>query len=327
MGVVILLTELPANSSAASRFGPVEIVAITAVCDANGGVTGVLGVVNRSSESVSDQVPLILARHIPPSRGGFSHFLPTGVSGLVTVTLGPSDGALLPYGPLSTAGVAAQANALRVEVDTNTRPDLNPERSESFPPCGAQPSPTPPPPTPVPTLGPAPLTPVPTLSPPSPTPTFFDDVIPTVRGPILPPQAGIGPADAGDRRWTPLLFVGMALAVSGATLSLGTQVVQPWYRRTRMTAVRAAEARLPRTGLLAGGQPLVVRVSSIDHFSAFVDTLRTLNGMANVAQARAVLLKHGDGLFHVTLNAAIPRTALLESLSEMLGRAVQIDRI
>ena len=132
------------SPGAGQRFGPVEVIEVTAGCQSGGQVSGTITVKNRTQESVSDQVPLALKEHIPPSRGGSPQFVPTGVGTTVSVSLDPGETKTLSYGPLSTAGVDPDANALRVDVNSQ---DINPERSESFPPCVVPPTATPVPPT------------------------------------------------------------------------------------------------------------------------------------------------------------------------------------
>ncbi len=334
-GLIIVLAELPRSLSAsASRFGPVEVVEITAACTADGAVTGSITVSNRTQEPVSGQVPLILAQHIPPSRDGSPFFMPTGAGDTVPVSLSPSGRVTLSYGPLSTAGVDGRANALRVEVNTAQRPDINPERSESFPPCRqAQPTPTPtsprPPGSPTPPPTTPPETPGPTDQPPAtatstgvgPTPTSEVLVVPPQ---VKPPDAGMGAADGGGL-WSPWLLAGLALAASGATLSIGAQVVRPArLHRRRATGV----AHLAARHRAAAGQPvrpLVLRVHPIDDFFAFVDMVRTLNRFSGIATARAVLLQRREGVFEITLATPGDLDALGQSLADALGSNVHID--
>lgn len=174
------------SSLASPPFGPVEIVSITTTCGPNGAVSGTITVRNRTQQPVSDQVPLILTDHVPPSRGGSPHFMPTGASTLANVTLGPGATATFSYGPLSTAGVDPDANSLRVEVNTNLRPDLNPEKSASFPPCGVSPTSTP---TNTPTH-------TPTNTPPPPTNTPVPTATPTNTPPGQPTPTNTPPTEA-----------------------------------------------------------------------------------------------------------------------------------
>ena len=143
MAVAGTLLAERGSSLASPPHGPIEIVEITTDCAPDGTVSGMITVRNRAEQPVSDQIPLLLTEHIPPSLGGNPHFMPTGVTTLVNVSLGPGEIATLPYGSLSTAGVDPDANALRVEVNTGLRSDLNPEKSESFPPCPPSPTNTP----------------------------------------------------------------------------------------------------------------------------------------------------------------------------------------
>lgn len=139
---------VPPGSAAGSPFSAVEILHIEAFCRSDGSVAGTITVRNRSEENVSDAVPLVLAQHIPPARGGPPFFEPVPGSRVeVEVSLEPRSTATFAYDGLDTSAVDPRANALRVEVDTTARPDLNPEKSDSFPPCF--------PPTATPTLTPS----------------------------------------------------------------------------------------------------------------------------------------------------------------------------
>jgi hypothetical protein len=173
------------SPSAGQRFGPVEVLEVTTGCQPDGRVSGTITVKNRTQEPVSDQVPLALKEHIPPSLGGSPQFVPTGTGTTVSVTLDPGETKTLSYGPLSTASVDPDANALRVDVNSQ---DFNPERSESFPPCVAPPTPTPVPPTatPVPPTA-TPVPPTATPVPPTATP------VPPTATPVPPTATPVPP--------------------------------------------------------------------------------------------------------------------------------------
>lgn len=346
-GLTMITAQLPkAISAAPGHFGPVEVVEITATCTTSGAVGGTITVSNRTDQAVSDQVPLVLAQHIPPSRGGSPFFLGTGAGAAVAVSLAPGGGATLSYGPLSTAGVSEDANSLRVEVDTDQRPDINPERSESFTPCAAvlpTPTPTSPPPA-----GPSP-TPTGQLPGVTPGPTEEGGPTATSTGPnptsevllaggppkatpafpqaVKPPDAGLGPPDAGGSIWTLWLISGLALAASGATLSVGAQALRPLHARGRsMGRSERTAARRHRVGSRpAVSRPLAAHVEAIDDFFGLVDMVRTLNQLPGVAQARAVTLQRGRGSFEITPTAGGTRDDVAEALREALGSAVRID--
>ncbi len=183
--VVLLLTVISTfqiSKGDAAPSAPVRVTIIAANCDADGDVSGLITVQNVTSGKVSYSIPLVLTEHIPPSQGGDPKFQP--VSGATTVVeVNLPGGATLGfnYGPLSTANVDSRANALRVEVDVDVDPVLNPEKSESFPPCVRV--------TPTPTPTPTPISLVPPMQVlPSPTPT------PVPPGPkALPPTGGQPP--------------------------------------------------------------------------------------------------------------------------------------
>ncbi len=145
---LVLLVVAPAGSSAVNVVrGPLTIVSIEAGCGPDG-VAGTITVANTSDAIISDDIPLLLMQHIPPSRGGTGPFEPVpGGAFTVPVLLLPGEEKTFAFGPLSTANVSALANALRIDTDTALRPDLNPEKSPSFPPCDAPPTPTPSPTT------------------------------------------------------------------------------------------------------------------------------------------------------------------------------------
>lgn len=131
-----IATLVPPGSAAEPHFSAAEILEITAALDADGTVSGTITVRNREEAPLDDVIPLVLTAHVPPSRDGSPQFEPVpGATTEVHVVLGPGATDTFPYGPRDTSSVDPDTNALRVEVDTDARPDLNPEKSPSFPWC------------------------------------------------------------------------------------------------------------------------------------------------------------------------------------------------
>lgn len=205
---LLIFSTFQIGNGEAAPSAPVEVTLITASCDGEGNVVGLIMVENLTSQKVSTSVPLVLGQHIPPSSGGSSKFVPVpGATTVVPVNL-PGDTTFgFNYGPLSTATVDPQANALRVEVDISVNKDLNPEKSESFPPCvRVTPTPTP---EFIPTI---PVTPTPTPLPVTPTPELLVPTpVPKLPAEALPPTGGQPPEQGGT-----LLF--LATVIGGGLL-------------------------------------------------------------------------------------------------------------
>ncbi len=193
-----ILTIVPVfarlSPAATPSGGPLTIVSIQAMCG-SGGVVGSVTVSNSSNATVSATIPLQLMQHIPPSRGGPSQFTPVpGGAISVPVTVPAHGQVTADFGPVSTSAVSPLANALRVDTNTALAPQLNPEKSDSFAPCGvATPTETPSATaTPAPTLTPTPVIPTathtstPTSVVPTPTHTPTPALTPT---PTVPPTS------------------------------------------------------------------------------------------------------------------------------------------
>lgn len=100
-------------------------------------------------------------------------------------------------------------------------------------------------------------------------------------------------------------YIGQSRATAGATRSLGSRQV---------------------ADQLPVGQLLLVHVQSIGGFPALVDALRALSRMPGIAQAHAVRLNQGDGIFDVMLSASATREELERAASAALGCPVQFVR-
>ena len=172
------------------------------------------------------------------------------------------------------------------------------------PPTATPISPTPPPGQPTPTGGP-----LPSGVAPQPSPT----------APLLVglPSAGIGGLTAGGGgSLSPWLLVGVSLATSGATLSLGAQLAR--LRRARRLATGSDR-------VLPSGRPLLVQISPVADFYALVDTVRALAQTPGIGRARALRLGQTEGFFEVMLSRSTTGEALAQAVSETLGRAVHIE--
>ena len=78
-------------------------------------------------------------------------------------------------------------------------------------------------------------------------------------------------------------------------------------------------------GLLPAGEPLQLRVQAVDGFHDLVDMLRALDRVPGIAQARALRLEQGDGVFQVTLSAPIAREALERAAGARLRQALRVE--
>lgn len=146
--VAALLFSLAWGAAAASA-ASVTIDSIDASCG-SGGVVGSVTVTNNTDAAITDSIPLLLMQHFP----GEAQFQPVpGGSFSVSISLAAGETASFSFGPISTADISADANALRVDTDVSARPDLNPEKSDSFTPCAAEATSTPPAPTSTPVPG------------------------------------------------------------------------------------------------------------------------------------------------------------------------------
>ena len=229
--LIVVSTFQVGKAADAVPSAPVRVTLVTAGCDANGNVSGLVTVKNLTSQKVSYSLPLQLTQHIPPSRGGSPKFFPVpGATTVVTANLPGSATLGFEYEPLSTVNVDPRANALRVEVDVGVDPALNPEKSESFPPCvRVMPSPTPSPvPIPTPTPAPTPTT-TPTLAPsptlplettPVPTPISLPEPTPPVLPATLPPSGG-QPSEKEEKSppWTTFLGGSLLFVIGGGLLA------------------------------------------------------------------------------------------------------------
>ena len=175
------------------------------------------------------------------------------------------------------------------------------------PPSATPIPPTPPPGGPTPTGGPPTGGPMPTGVAPSPT-------APLVVG--LPSAGNGGLITGGGGSLSPWLLVGVTLATSGATLSLGAQLAR--LRRARRLATGSDR-------VLPSGRALLVQISPVADFYALVDTVRALAQTPSISRARALRLGQTGGFFEVTLSRPTTGEALAQAVSETLGRAVHIE--
>ena len=155
------------------------------------------------------------------------------------------------------------------------------------------------------TLLPTP-TPTPTATP-TPTPTA------TIAGSVVGPVTGIGGSTGGSGANGGLWAVIIALfaAVAAGVIIFG-------WRNISL----ARPADVP--GMMPAGQLLRVQVQPIEGFPAYIDALQALSRMPGIAQAHAVRLWQGDGIFAVTLSAPATLEALARKASAVLGRTVRI---
>lgn len=128
------------TSTTSANTGALEIVSIDAGC-MPGGVGGTITVMNNSAAEVTDTLPFVLVQHVPPGQGGQAEWILLRAF-TVQVTVGANSETVVDFGPISTAGMLPDVNALRVDTDVTLRPDLNPEKSDSFAPCGPAETPT-----------------------------------------------------------------------------------------------------------------------------------------------------------------------------------------
>ena len=86
--LLIVVSIFQISKSDAYSSAPVRVTLVAASCDADGNVFGLITVKNLTNKKVSYSVPLMLAQHIPPSRGGDPKFQPVpGVMTSVDVNL------------------------------------------------------------------------------------------------------------------------------------------------------------------------------------------------------------------------------------------------
>ena len=240
--MMVVISAIGVDAASATPSAPIRVTLIQAECEVDGSVSGLVTAQNLTKGKVSYSIPLVLAEHVPPSRGGDAKFQSVpGASTVVTANL-PGEATLgFGFGPLPTANVDPQANSLRVEVAVAADSTLNWEKSESFPPCGI-PAPTPtPPPTPEPTSEAIPtptMTPVielPWSAPPEPTPTPAPTQVPT---PSPTPDSEMPMAFPDSGGETPAVgedgVIGWELLLTGgAILTLFIFAHKVWLRPSR----------------------------------------------------------------------------------------------
>ena len=122
------------------------------------------------------------------------------------------------------------------------------------------------------------------------------------------------------------MVAGLALATSGAGLSLGAKLMRD--RRHGSPGRPVGGARLHRASQRreqpGAPAPVVARVAPIADFSDFVAVLRALNQTPAVEQAQAVLLENNAGLFEITPLLPLASQTLIEALERAIGRNVCI---
>lgn len=218
MGAAVLIAVF-STLLVSEASGSVQIEEVEAGCTTSGDIQWSVSLHNSGSVDQQVTVTIRLAQHIPPSQGGSPHFVLVAgeeVTHEVMVFAGEAGRiSSTPSTRFSTTGVDPKANSLRVETE-----GLNPERSESFPPCSG----------PVPTLPPPVVPPgeVPPGQPPGETPTSAIGT-PEIEGPTpeLPTGLPTTGATLSNDSKTPdpigvLLFLGILLiAGSGFVKFLG----------------------------------------------------------------------------------------------------------
>jgi hypothetical protein len=116
---------------------------------------------------------------------------------------------------------------------------------------------------------------------------------------------------------------------TGSGFSLSPSSGQAFYRSLLVIAliigalliIAQTVLHLPggRGPTLRPGQSLLVRVTPLHSFSAFIEALSALRRAAGIDRAQAVRQQHGEGWFRVTLSAP----ATLEQVPRAVRRAVQ----
>jgi hypothetical protein len=138
------------------------------------------------------------------------------------------------------------------------------------------------------------------------------------------PSSGLGDDLEGNNGWSPWMIGGLALATSGAGLSLGARLLRS--RRHGGPRYPGGGARLHRAPRHDGPAPLpaavVVRVTPVADFSDFVALLRLLHEIPAIEAAQARFLENNAGLFEVTPILPLAEETLIEALERALGRNV-----
>ncbi len=173
---------------------------------------------------------------------------------------------------------------------------------------------------------------VPTSSPPPPSPTPTATRISEVLeqpSPTFPnieelPRSGLDDLESGNNAVSPWLVVGLALATSGAGLSLGAKMVHSRNRNGRRSADRAIRLhRLPeQRDDRATPVSLLLRVQPIADFNDFVAVLRTLNALPTIERAAAVILENNAGVYEVLPVLPVAGEALSAALEQALERNI-----
>ena len=142
------------------------------------------------------------------------------------------------------------------------------------------------------------------------------------------PRSGIGDDLESGNTWSPWMVAGLALATSGAGLSLGAKLMRDRRHGSPGRPGGGSGARLHRASQRREqpGAParVLVRVAPIADFSDFVAVLRALNQTPAVEQAQAALLENNTGLFEVTPLLPLASQTLIEALERALGRNIAL---
>lgn len=115
------------------------------------------------------------------------------------------------------------------------------------------------------------------------------------------------------------LIAGLAGAGLAAVTNRGATAVGSGALARRASAEQRQEAWATPAG------NAVLRVSPIDGFSDFVDTLAALSHTPGIARARAVRLQRRDGVFEVATDAPFRCEELSRAVSAALRRPVRVE--
>jgi hypothetical protein len=138
------------------------------------------------------------------------------------------------------------------------------------------------------------------------------------------PSSGLEEDLEGNNGWSPWMIGGLALATSGAGLSLSARLLR--NRRHGGPRYPGGGARLHRAprrdGPAQAPASLTVRVTPVADFTDFVAVVRALNEIPAIEIAQALLLENNAGLFEVTPILPLAEGTLIEALERALGRNV-----